>query len=184
MTEVSERHVLWTQSAGDFEEWVRYQDRILSQRGVNNGWMRRVGLRFPSESEAAAFLESVKANPTSGYTPSEPWYVPGRGEIARTWYRGSVRLLAGPVGHKVGDRSFDSWEETVAWLEQYDLETWRDHGGRVTRVEWMDNRRRDDWTLPEILKDRWINTTTTTPGGTSRGSRPCSRIWRTRASTR
>ncbi len=149
LTEVSERHVLWTKSAGHFEEWVRYEDRIVSGRGVNNGYFAgRMGMRFPSTVKAAAFMASVKANPTKGYTASEPWYVAGRGGIYRTWYRGSKRLLAGAMGHRVDGQQFDSWEETVAWLDAYDLETWK-QGGTVTRVEWMDPRRKEDTTLQE-----------------------------------
>jgi len=143
--EVSERHLTWSATANEFEEWTRFGDRILALAGVNNGYMnRRVGLCFSSEDEAQAFLETVRTNPPEGYMASEPYYFSGHGAVARTWYRGSDRLLDGAIGPRtLSGREFDSLEAATAWLDAYDLETWRTPGGRVTRLEWLEGRLRE-----------------------------------------
>ncbi|MGW6726169.1 SMI1/KNR4 family protein [Nocardia sp. NPDC055029] len=152
--EQSERSLLWTGSGNEFVELVRYLDRIVYRWGVNNGRFDTVGLTFPDHAAAENAFARMKATCAAAkYTESDPWYLPGRAAIMRT-FRGpdatTERLMA-----------FDQLRFAVdpaaeAAHERRELELYR-NGATLSCLEWVTwdgYRVREELTVAEWVRAR------------------------------
>ncbi|MEV0343752.1 WGR domain-containing protein [Nocardia sp. NPDC050713] len=152
--EQSERALLWTTSGNEFVELVRYLDRVVYRWGVNNGRFDTVGLIFPDPAAAGnAFTRMKTTCAAAKYTESDPWYLPGRAAIMRTFYRpdaDSERLVA-------FDRPrFAVDPELAAAHERRELELYRD-GAALSTLEWVTwngYRVREELTVAEWVRAR------------------------------
>ncbi|WP_067846060.1 SMI1/KNR4 family protein [Nocardia lijiangensis] len=152
--EQSERALLWTASGNEFVELVRYLDRIVYRWGVNNGRFDTIGLTFPDPAAAENAFTRMKATCAAAkYTESDPWYLPGRAAIMRTFRRpdaDSERLMA-------FDRpQFAVDPELAVAHERRELELYRD-GGALSKLEWVTwngYRVREDLTVAEWVRAR------------------------------
>ncbi|WP_306368417.1 WGR domain-containing protein [Nocardiopsis sp. CC223A] len=135
VTAQSERALLWTRSARRFVELVRYGDRLVRRWGDNNGMFETLGLAFPGPEAAADAFERMRATCVAAkYTESDPWYLPGRAAVQRTFKPqdgGEWERLMGfdPVAHAVTP-------EAVAEAERRELELHR-QGVWPATIEWV-----------------------------------------------
>ena len=159
-TEQSEWALLWTASAQRFAELVRYGARIVHRWGVNDGTFETLGLAFPdAEAAADAFARMKATRAAAKYTESDPWYVPGRAAVLRTFQprdEGEWERLMG------FDRTaYAVTPEAAAEAERRELELHR-QGMRLATIEWVtwgDYRVREempvaDWIRSRIRDDR------------------------------
>lgn len=154
VSEQSERALLWTASGNEFVELVRYLDRVVYRWGVNNGRFDTVGLTFPDPAAAENACTRMKATCAAAkYTESDPWYLPGRAALMRTFYRpdaNSERLMA-------FDRpQFAVDAELAVAHERRELELYRD-GAALSKLEWVTwngYRVREELTVAEWVRAR------------------------------
>ncbi|MBL1076888.1 WGR domain-containing protein [Nocardia sp. 2] len=158
VNEQSERALLWTAAGNEFLELVRYLDRVVYRWGTNNGRIDTVGLVFADPSTAENAFARMKATGLAAkHTESDPWYLPGRAAIMRTFQLPDIdseRLMAfdrlrfavvpeDAVAHE--RRELDLYR-AGAGLSCLEWVTW--HGYRVraelTVAEWIRARIRDD----------------------------------------
>ncbi|MGV9818749.1 WGR domain-containing protein [Nocardia xishanensis] len=152
--EQSERALLWTVSGNEFVELVRYLDRLVYRWGVNNGRFETIGLTFTHEGAAENAFARIKATCAAAkYTESDPWYLPGRAAIMRTFYRpnaDSERLMA-------FDRlRFAVDAELAAAHERRELDLYR-NGAALSSLEWVTwdgYRVREELTVAEWVRAR------------------------------
>ncbi|MEV0032671.1 SMI1/KNR4 family protein [Nocardia sp. NPDC050793] len=156
-TEQSERTLLWTAARDEFVELVRYLDRIVYRWGVNNGRFDTIGLAFPDASAAETAFAAMKATSVAAkYTESDPWYLPGRAAIQRTFARAdgeSEYLMA-------FDRLLFAVDPAAAAAhERRELELYRD-GARLSCLEsvsWDGYRLRTELTVAGWVRARIRN---------------------------
>ncbi|MGW4738343.1 WGR domain-containing protein [Nocardia xishanensis] len=152
--EQSERALLWTASGKEFVELVRYRNRLVYRWGVNNGRFDTVGLTFTDEDSAENAFARMKATCAAAkYAESDPWYLPGRAAIMRTFHRpdgDSERLMA------FHPHLFAVDAALAATHERRELELYRD-GARLSCLEWVSwdgYRVRDELTVAEWVRAR------------------------------
>ncbi len=152
--EQSARALLWTVSGNEFVELVRYLDQIVYRWGVNNGRFDTVGLTFPDPATAEnAFTRMKTTCAAAKYTESDPWYLPGRAAILRTFYRpdaDSERLMAFDRPRFAVDAAL------AAAHERRELELYRD-GAALSKLEWVTwngYRVREELTVAEWVRAR------------------------------
>ncbi|TQM28484.1 putative DNA-binding WGR domain protein [Nocardia bhagyanarayanae] len=152
--EQSERALLWTASGNEFVELVRYLDRLVYRWGINNGRFDTVGLTFPDPAAAEnAFFRMKSTCAAAKYAESDPWYLPGRAAIMRTFYRpdaDSEHLVA------FDRRRFAVDPELASAHERRELELYRD-GAALSTLEWVTwagYRVREELTVAEWVRAR------------------------------
>ncbi|MFZ6180316.1 WGR domain-containing protein [Nannocystis pusilla] len=146
-------HVVhWNASAGEFRDIVRYGDRVLVYEGVNNGRFTGHGFVADGPEHAEALYRKLADNPAKDWFVAEPWYVPQRGGVLRTYYA--------PHAGEDDDKSeyvaeLREGPEALAEVEARVLTLLKRPGARVACIEWTDNRRRPgDMGLLEYFEDR------------------------------
>ncbi|MEV0294761.1 SMI1/KNR4 family protein [Nocardia sp. NPDC050710] len=156
--EQSERALLWASSRNEFVELVRYLDRIVYRWGVNNGRLDTIGLTFPDLAAAENAFARMKATCVAAkYTESDPWYLPGRAAIMRTFHQPDAeneRLMAfdrprfavDPAAAADHERRELELYRDGAALSCLESVTWNGHRVReeLTVSEWVHARIRDD----------------------------------------
>ncbi|WAS94630.1 WGR domain-containing protein [Nannocystis punicea] len=147
-------HVVhWNASAGQFRDIVRYGDRVLVFEGTNNGRFAGHGFVADGPGAGEALYRKIVDHPAKDWFVAEPWYVPQRGGVLRTYY-------APLEGGKYSDDREYVYElreepEAQAEVEARVLALLKRPGARVACIEWTDNRRRPgDMGLLEYLTDR------------------------------
>ncbi|WP_285665322.1 hypothetical protein [Actinorhabdospora filicis] len=158
-TEISERASFWTASASRYTDLIRCGERVLFAQGPAGSIESRHGLLFADE---AAAIEGVAALrrclPAQKYLETSPWYVEGRGVIAREYHRSGTHNLFVHGEPATGGGLFEGEAELIAKVDRTTLKLLR--GGGVpsevhvlerrklprdqTVAEWMERRSRDD----------------------------------------
>ena len=155
VTELSERALFWTASADRFAELVRYGDTVALSAGVNNGEFTTHVLRF-AEGAPDAFTRMKATLAADRLTEVDPWYVPGKGAVDRTYYADGERVVLhvheGRIGY--GGEVFADVDATVAAHQRRELDMLA-AGGALSCVEWNGGRRlREDMTVAEWIEGR------------------------------
>ncbi|MEV0645959.1 WGR domain-containing protein [Phytomonospora sp. NPDC050363] len=156
ITELSERAMFWTATAGEFTELVRYGDRIAYSHGADNGRFTTYVLHF-GEGAPDAFARMRATLAAGKLVETGPWYVPGKGCVMRSFHAAdaeNARLFvhAGMIEYE--GEEFGDTETAVAANQRRELELLA-AGGRLACVEWTGRRRRrEDMTVAEWLDDR------------------------------
>ena len=173
-TAVDARDMAWSKGGKTFREAVRFGSRVLVVTGGNNArTLMSIGLLFDDQAKAERFFASFTEVPPKGWTRTGPWYVPGRGGVAREYWPAKV---PGPKVNKalgqvidetarwvldhgnavatVREETFESAAEAQAAFNAWELE-WYRAGGRPYEIEWMKRlRSRSESTLMEYAASR------------------------------
>lgn len=155
VTELSERALFWTASADRFAELVRYGDTIALHTGVNNGRFTTRALNF-AEGAPEAFARMKTTLAADRLTETDPWYVPGKGAVDRTFYQDGERTVLFVHEDRITyeGETFGDREAAVAAHQRRELDLLA-AGATLTCVEWTDRRRlREDMTVAEWIEDR------------------------------
>jgi predicted DNA-binding WGR domain protein len=150
VTRVSEQATWWGKTGRDA---VRYGDRVLLW-GKHEGLYFRIGFLCAGEKEAKDLFERLRACPPEGYVECKPWYVPGRGAVARQHEKFAYRFVHHGRLHWRGP-AFKSNEEAFAAYQNLQLQALRDGGAQLLEIELQaDTLEPEDQTVAEWLRDR------------------------------
>jgi hypothetical protein len=155
---VDARDMAWSATGQSYREALRFGPRVLVVWGGNNArTLQTIGLTFDDASRAQRFAESFTTVPK--WVRTGPWYVPGRGGVAREYWPAKVpgkkvvkalgRVIdetarwvidRGDAPETTRDETFKTNAEAMAAFTQWELD-WYLAGGRPYEIEWMERLR-------------------------------------------
>jgi predicted DNA-binding WGR domain protein len=164
VTTTTRRLMFWANNGYEFQEFVQYQQRILSYRGINNGRWQTYGLIAPNETAASTIMQRLHLHmDKKRFVESTPWYLPGHGAVIRTYHTlepdghySSKQTMLGIIGKRwlLKQQTFSNNAQAIQTYEEWELQKFKE-GIHLTRIEWMKYYKSpEDMMLVEYLQKR------------------------------